>query len=58
MARLIRVLKVLSENESVISIEDDIYVSNHFLAYMNSALELYKNSKEVWHINGLIIRQN
>ena len=46
------ITKVLSENESVISIEDDIYVSNHFLAYMNSALELYKNSKEVWHING------
>ncbi len=44
--------KVLSENECVISIEDDIYVSKYFLSYMNTALEIYKHSKEVWHING------
>ncbi len=46
------ITKVLSENESVISVEDDIYVSKYFLSYMNSALKFYKNSKEVWHING------
>ena len=46
------ITKVLSENESVISIEDDVYVSKYFLSYMNNALEIYKNSKEVWHING------
>ena len=46
------ITEVLSENESVIVIEDDIYVSNYFLAYMNTALKFYKNSKEVWHING------
>ena len=44
--------KVLSEFESVISLEDDIYVSNHFLSYMNNALKIYKDEKEVWHING------
>ena len=43
---------VLSNYESVISVEDDIYVSKYFLAYMNNALEIYKNKKEVWHING------
>ena len=46
------ITKVLSENESVISIEDDIYVSKYFLAYMNNALKIYKDSKDVWHING------
>jgi len=44
--------KILSEYDSVISLEDDICVSKYFLSYMNSALEIYKNNKEVWHING------
>ena len=46
------ITKVLSDYDSVISIEDDIYVSKYFLAYMNNALKIYKNSKKVWHING------
>ena len=46
------ITKVLSENETVISIEDDIFVSKYFLAYMNTALKVYKNHKKVWHING------
>ncbi len=46
------ITKVLSENEYVISIEDDVCVSKYFLSYMNNALQIYKNSKEVWHING------
>ena len=44
--------KLLSEYESVISLEDDIYVSKYFLAYMNNALDIYKTDKDVWHING------
>jgi len=44
--------KVLSKHETVISLEDDICVSKHFLSYMNNALSIYKNQKKVWHING------
>ena len=44
--------KVLSEFESVISLEDDMLVSKHFLSYMNNALKIYKDEKKVWHING------
>ncbi len=44
--------KVLSKFESVISLEDDIHVSKHFLSYMNNALKIYKDEKKVWHING------
>ena len=43
--------KVLSIYEGVISLEDDIYVSNNFLSYMKKALITYKYQKEVWHIN-------
>lgn len=43
--------KVLENNETVISLEDDIYVSKYFLSYMNKALKIYQNEKEVWHIN-------
>ncbi len=46
------VTKVLRNYESVIVLEDDIIVSEFFLSYMNRALNLYKNEKEVWHING------
>ena len=43
---------VLSKYDSVISVEDDIYVSKNFLNYMQNALTKYKNNKKVWHING------
>ena len=43
---------VLSNYEKVISLEDDIYVSRYFLSYMNKALDIYKNNKKIWHING------
>ena len=46
------ITNVLQNNESVIVLEDDICVSEFFLSYMNKALMLYKNEKEVWHING------
>ena len=44
--------KVLSIYESVINLEDDIYVSKYFLSYMNKALKIYKNMNEIWHVNG------
>ena len=37
--------KVLSMYEAVISLEDDIYVSNNFLSYMKNALITYKYQK-------------
>jgi hypothetical protein len=46
------ITNILSKNEAVISIEDDIVVSKYFLSYMNKALEIYKNNSDVWHING------
>ena len=46
------ITNILSKNEAVISIEDDIVVSKYFLSYMNNALEIYKKNNEVWHING------
>ncbi len=46
------ITKVLSKYESVINLEDDIYVSKYFLSYMNKALNLYENMQEIWHING------
>lgn len=36
----------------VIVLEDDIICGLHFLEYMNSALERYKDEKRVWHITG------
>tara|TARA_B100000963_G_C22638553_1_gene679036 strand:- start:2015 stop:2956 length:942 start_codon:yes stop_codon:yes gene_type:complete len=45
------ITSVLSKYDSVISLEDDIYVSKYFLFYMNNALKIYKDEKKVWHIN-------
>jgi len=46
------VSEVLESNNSIIVLEDDLILGNYFLDYMNKALNLYKNSKEVWHVNG------
>ena len=43
---------VLSVHDRVIVIEDDLKVSNHFLCFMNEALERYKSASRVWHISG------
>ena len=32
--------------------EDDMITSPYFLAFMNDALEYYKDIEEVWHISG------
>ncbi|WP_205558155.1 hypothetical protein [Pectobacterium brasiliense] len=36
----------------VIVLEDDIVTSSCFLNFMNSALNKYKNNKNVWHVSG------
>ncbi|GAA0537830.1 MULTISPECIES: glycosyltransferase [Rheinheimera] len=43
---------VMAEYGQAIVLEDDILVSPHFLRFMNDALNLYQNKKEVWHISG------
>ena len=48
----IGITKVLKKYQNLIVIEDDILVAPFFLKYMNKALNLYKNDKNVWHING------
>lgn len=41
---------VLSRYDKVIVLEDDLIVDEEFLVYMNSALSIYENSTEIWHI--------
>ena len=43
---------VLKENERVIVLEDDLYLSKYFLNYMNTYLDYFKNSKELASIHG------
>ena len=46
------VTKVLSENEDVIVLEDDIVVSPDFLTFMNAALKTYRDRRDIWSISG------
>lgn len=46
------VTKVLSENDDVIVLEDDIVVSPDFLTFMNAALNAYRNREDIWSISG------
>lgn len=46
------ITEVLSKHETVIVLEDDIYVSENFLAYMNNSLHIYRKENKVFHING------
>jgi FkbM family methyltransferase len=43
---------VLSENDRIIILEDDIITSKGFLTYMNQALQLYANEDRVMHLSG------
>ncbi len=45
---------ILENSESVIVIEDDIITSEYFLEYMNTALNLYRNEKKVFHVSGYL----
>ena len=46
------VTEIVSKYGSVIVLEDDIVVGKHFLEYMNTALDKYKDNKDVFHITG------
>ncbi|MBW3107407.1 glycosyltransferase [Providencia rettgeri] len=46
------VTKTIKEYGKIIVLEDDIVTSPSFLNFMNTALEKYKLSPEVWHISG------
>lgn len=46
------VSKVLEEHESVIVLEDDLFVSPHFLGFMNNSLSAYRSETLVASIHG------
>lgn len=46
------VTQVLKDYEQVIVLEDDIVVAPDFLTFMNQALEVYKDRKDIWSISG------
>jgi acetyltransferase-like isoleucine patch superfamily enzyme len=48
------VTEVINRHGSVIVLEDDILTSKGFLNYMNDALTLYEDNKDVMHISGFM----
>lgn len=46
------VTRLTSEHGSVIVLEDDLVLSPTFLEFMNAALDRYRESQSVFHING------
>jgi hypothetical protein len=42
---------VSNKEKKFIVLEEDLIVSNQFLYFCNNLLKLYKNEKNVWHIN-------
>jgi len=45
---------VSNKEKKFIVLEEDLIVSNQFLYFCNNLLKLYKNEKNVWHINGWV----
>lgn len=43
---------VLSSNDNIIVLEDDICTAPHFLAFMNQAFALYREDQRVMHVTG------
>lgn len=46
------VTTVLQQHESIIVLEDDLVVAPDFLAFMNTALEAYRDRSDIWSISG------
>lgn len=46
------VTTVLEKHESIIVLEDDLVVAPDFLAFMNAALEAYRDRSDIWSISG------
>lgn len=44
--------ELFESNDRLIILEDDIVVSKYFLKFMNDALNIYKNKRNIWHISG------
>lgn len=43
---------VLRQSDRVVVVEDDLVVSSKFLKYMNAALDLYRDNRNVMHVSG------
>lgn len=39
-------------HDKLIIIEDDLILGPYFLKFLNESLNIYKNDKNIWHING------
>lgn len=48
------VTEVLSQNEKIIVLEDDLVLSSGFLQYMNDALNMYGDEEKVMHISAFM----
>jgi hypothetical protein len=48
------ITQVLSDNERIIVLEDDMVTSSHFLSYMNEALDKYADDGRVISIHGYV----
>lgn len=44
--------EVFTKHDTIIVLEDDIFVSEFFLDYMNTAFNIYKDEKKVMHVSG------
>jgi GT2 family glycosyltransferase len=50
------ITQVLDKHDRVIVLEDDLETSPGFLAYMNEALETYKDENRVFQVSGFMVR--
>lgn len=48
------VTEILHKYKKVIVMEDDIITSKYFLTYMNDALNIYEERKDIWSISGYV----
>lgn len=44
--------EVFKKHDTIIVLEDDIFVSEFFLDYMNTAFDLYREDRKVMHVSG------
>lgn len=49
--------ELFETNDKLIILEDDLILSKYFLTYMNDALNIYQDKKDMWCINGYTYRQ-
>jgi len=44
--------ELFEKYEKLIILEDDLFLGEYFLDYMNKSLNKYQEHKDVWHVNG------